>query len=266
MPLMRDRHRFKFDHSWTIGQMRRSLPRVTTAERKVFVPDYSGTSMYRLRFFERMAAGLSKRCGFEVFDGAKASVNRFMREAPSAQILHIAAHGYSDRLVPGEQYVCMDSLSATGSTRLSAFHLIQTDLKAELAVLSICMGGISEWSHQNPRNLAYWFSQSGVHTCIYSYWKLDDRATARVLERFYAYLKQGVWRYDALRRAQDDIRREARIDEELNPVFWAGLTIIGEDGPVDMGGQGGARWWMYVLAGVVLVGVYWGLELMIIRK
>jgi hypothetical protein len=236
IPLMRDRHRFKFDHSWTISQMRRSLPRATTDDRKVFVPDYRGTSMYRLRFFEQMAADLSKRYGFEVFDGAKASVDRFLQEAPSAQILHVAAHGYSDRLVPSEQYVCMDSLSATGPTRLSAFQLIETDINAELAVLSICMGGISEWSHQNTRNLAYWFSQSGAHTCIYSYWKLDDRSTSRVLERFYAYLKQGVWRYEALRRAQDDIRREARIDEELNPVFWAGLTIIGEDGPVDMGG------------------------------
>ena len=254
--LMRDRHRFYYDHSWTISQMRRMLPRAVTDERKIFLPDYSGTSMYRLRFFEQMARGLTARHGFELFEGPAASVDRFMEEAPSAAVLQIAAHGYSDRLVPGEQYVFMDSLSTRGPKRLSAYELVRTDLKAELAVLSICMGGIAEWSHQNPRDLAYWFSQSGAHTCIYSHWKLDDRSTARVLERFYAYLKQGVWRYEALRRAQDDLRREARIDEELNPVYWAGLTIIGEDGPVDMGGRGYGEWWMYLLAGAGLLGVY----------
>jgi len=256
LPMMRDRHRFHFDHSWTISQMRRMLPRAASTERKIFVPDYTGTSMYRLRFFEQMASELSKRYGFKVFDGAEASVDRFLREAPSAGIIQIAAHGYSDRLVPGEQYVYMDSVSTAGSTRLSAYQLIQTDLKAEMAVLSICMGGIAEWSHQNPRNLAYWFSQSGVHTCIYSHWKVDDRSTARVLERFYDYLKQGVWRYEALRKAQDDLRREARIDEELNPVYWAGLTIIGEDGPVDMERSG--RHYMWSIVVVMMVIMAWG--------
>jgi hypothetical protein len=86
------------------------------------------------------------------------------------------------------------------------------------------------------------------------------------MERFYAYLKQGIWRYDALRRAQDDLRREARIDEELNPVYWAGLTIIGEDGPVDMGGSGAGDWWMYVLAGVVLIVVYFFLHAFLSKK
>lgn len=256
MPMMRDRHRFYFDHSWTISQMRRMLPRSTSTERKIFVPDYTGTSMYRLRFFEQMASDLSKRYGFKVFDGAEATVDRFLQEAPSAGIIHIAAHGYSDRLIPGEQYVYMDSISTGGSTRLSAYQLIQTDLKAEMAVLSICMGGIAEWSHQNPRNLAYWFSQSGTHTCIYSHWKVDDRSTARVLERFYKYLEQGVWRYEALRKAQDDLRREARIDDELNPVYWAGLTIIGEDGPVDMGRSG--NWYLWAAVGMMLVTLSWG--------
>ena len=266
IPLMRDRHRFHYDHSWTISQMRRQLPRASTGERKIFVPDYTGTPMYRLRFFEQMAKDLSTRYGFVLFGGADASVDRFLAEAPSAAILQVAAHGYSDRLVPGEQYVFMDSLSTMGSKRLSAYQLVRTDLKAELAVLSICMGGIAEWSHQNPRNLAYWFSQSGVHTSIYSHWKLDDRSTSRVMERFYAYLKQGIWRYDALRRAQDDLRREARIDEELNPVYWAGLTIIGEDGPVDMGGSGAGDWWMYLLAGVVLIVVYFFLHAFLSKK
>jgi hypothetical protein len=124
------------------------------------------------------------------------------------------------------------------------------------------MSGVAEWSHQNPRNLAYWFSQSGVHTCIYSYWKLDDRSTARVLDRFYTYLEQGVWRYEALRRAQNDIRDEARTDEEKNPIYWAGLTIIGEDGPVAIGKRKGfdRGLYVYLIGGLVLLLVFFGLR------
>ena len=233
LQMMRDRHRFHYDYSWMIGQMRKQLPGISTAERKIFVPDYTGTSLYRLRFFDQLATDLSTRFGFRVFKGREASVARFMKEAPTAGILQIAGHGYSDRLIPGEQYVYMDSTSVLGGNRLFPIHLTNIDMRAALAVLSICMGGIAEWSHQNPRNLAYWFSQSGVHTCIYSYWKLDDRSTARVLDRFYTYLEQGVWRYEALRLAQNDVRNEARTDEEKNPIYWAGLTIIGEDGPIE---------------------------------
>ena len=260
--MMRDRHQFHYDHSWMIGEMRRKLPRISTADRKIFVPDYTGTSLYRLRFFEQLATDLSSRYDFRVFKGTDASVARFMEDAPSAGILQIAGHGYSDRLIPGEQYVYMDSVSSSGPNRLFPIHLTRTELKAELAVLSICMSGVAEWSHQNPRNLAYWFSQSGVHTCIYSYWKLDDRSTARVLDRFYTYLEQGVWRYEALHRAQNDIRDEARTDEEKNPIYWAGLTIIGEDGPVAIGKRKGfdRGIYVYLIAGLLLLLVFFGLR------
>jgi hypothetical protein len=255
LKMMRDRHRFHYDHSWMIGQMRPQLPRTSTDDRKIFIPDYRGTSLYRLRFFEKLGTDLSDRFGFRVFEGPDAAVDRFIEEAPVAGILHIAGHGYSDRMIPGEQYVFMDSLHTAGPTRLSAIHLSKTDMRAELAVLSICMGGIAEWSHQNPRNLAYWFSLSGVHSCIYSYWKLDDRSTARVLERFYTYLERGVWRYEALRLAQEDIRRAARTDEELNPVYWAGLTIIGEDGPVAIKRQGFFGGLIFFLVIILILGL-----------
>lgn len=101
LKMMRDRHRFHYDHSWTIGQMRKQLPGIPTKERKIFVPDYSGTSLYRLRFFEQLATDLSDRFGFHVFNGSEASVSRFMKEAPSAGVLQIAGHGYADRLIPG---------------------------------------------------------------------------------------------------------------------------------------------------------------------
>jgi CHAT domain-containing protein len=85
--------------------------------------------------------------------------------------------------------------------------------------------------------MAYCFSKSGVHICRYSHWTLDDRFTAREPERIYAYLKRGVCRFDALRRAQDDLRWEAMIEEELIPVYWAGLTIIGKTGRWIWGGR-----------------------------
>jgi hypothetical protein len=51
------------------------------------------------------------------------------RRLSEASILKIAVHGYSYRLLPGEQCVFMDILSSKGSTPLSAFHLIRADQK-----------------------------------------------------------------------------------------------------------------------------------------
>jgi hypothetical protein len=251
---LRERYRFTYDYSWTVARMR--VHGTESPERETpniaYIPDYTSSPLFRLPFFERQGATLSDRFGFQVRMHGKATLPDFLRHAPDAGILHVGAHGYSNQVSPGDLFIVMDSAQFGVSHRLTPHDLFGIDLKAELAVLSICQGGVSRYDHQGMRHMAYWFNYAGAHTCLYSYWKIDDRSTAWILDRFYGYLSKGVGRYDALRKAQDEYLRNAKSDEEKNPLYWAALTMVGEDGPLPLIERKRGTPWVWLWVGLSL--------------
>jgi CHAT domain-containing protein len=255
---LRDRYRIRYDYSWSISQIRRLIPVNKTARQKnvAFIPDYRQTQYYRLRFFEAMARQINKDFDFKVHHQKSATMSRFSREFADARLLHLAAHGYSTGSYAIDQYIVMDSIQGSGSHLLDPHFLIRARTSADLAVLSICLGGMSVWNHLDIRNLAYWFSYAGAKSALYSYWKIDDRSTAIILKRFYKHLADGMDRYDALHAAQDDYRREARSDAELNPIYWGGLTMIGEEGALPLQKRGYGWGWVFVFVVVWFFLIY----------
>jgi hypothetical protein len=257
--LLRDRYRFRYDYSLTVEQIRRSIHRSADEARRnvACIPSYRDGRHYRLPFFERQGRGLRDAYGFEVNTPGGASLKGLLDGLPKADVFHLAAHGYSMFGSPADNYLVLDSLDARQPYLLTPFHLIHAMTDAELAVLAICKGGISESNYQDVRNMAYWFSFAGAHSCLYSHWKLDDRSTSVILSRFYENLAGGMDRYEALRAAQDGYLRDVRSDEERNPIYWAGLTMIGEDGPVDLArsdASGSRGWFFACVAGIAVVG------------
>jgi hypothetical protein len=77
----------------------------------------------------------------------------------------------------------------------------------ELAVLSACntaMGDIK--IGEGVFGLRRAFAVAGAKTLVMSLWSVPDRATALLMERFFANLHQGLGRADALQNAQNYIR------------------------------------------------------------
>jgi CHAT domain-containing protein len=79
------------------------------------------------------------------------------------------------------------------------------DLSAcELAVLSACETGLGKTAGgEGVLGLQRAFHQAGARPVVASLWKVDDAATAVLMEEFYANLWQkGLPNVEALRRAQ----------------------------------------------------------------
>ncbi|MFN8670261.1 MAG: CHAT domain-containing protein [Gemmatimonadaceae bacterium] len=101
------------------------------------------------------------------------------------------------------------------------------DLSGALVILSACNTGQGQFTTgEGTVGLARSFMLKGASAVVSSIWAVDDDATALLIERFIAYATgtSPLNRAEALRRAQDDIRR---MPQYAAPYYWAGFQLVG---------------------------------------
>ena len=88
---------------------------------------------------------------------------------------------------------------------------------AALVVLSACQTGLGPVTPEGVFGLQRGLKKAGAGALLVSLWNVDDRATRLLMTRFYTHLAGGATMTDALRMAQDDVRRHAvSVDVETN--------------------------------------------------
>ena len=92
----------------------------------------------------------------------------------------------------------------------------------ELLTLSACETAKGDqWEALGLAGVAL---KSGARSALASLWRVDDKATSRLITKFYDNLKgKKMSKAQALREAQQDIRTEGKED----PYYWAAFLVIG---------------------------------------
>ncbi len=181
----------------------------------------------------RAAAGRPVR----VATGTEASREwLFSPSVEDVDILHLATHARIDDRVATRSGLELAAVSDTGEPRdgfVASAALRQLRLRAELVVLSACRTALGpEIRGEGLAGLVQAFLEAGGSRVVASLWPVPDRATAELMERFYAALSSGATPASALRHAQLDLRAAPGFE---HPVRWAGFVLVGdweEDGAV----------------------------------
>lgn len=147
--------------------------------------------------------------------------------------IHFAVHGVLDTDFPALSRLVLSQLDAAGrpvedgSLRLHDIYDMQLD--AQMVVLSACDTALGqEIRGEGLVGLARGFMYAGAQRVVASLWRVQDRATATLMERFYqGLLKEHRAPADALRRAQLAMLSDG--DEHLAfPYYWAGFVLQGD--------------------------------------
>ncbi len=140
-------------------------------------------------------------------------------------IIHIASHGVFDERRE-------DGFIVTADGRLGFGELAETlrttrfsqETRLDLLFLSAC-----ETAASSPRaafGLAGVAIRSGAASAVASLWRVSDRATAVLIDRFYAELtSKGLSRAAALRRAQLALRSDVTF---MHPFYWSSFILIND--------------------------------------
>lgn len=144
------------------------------------------------------------------------------------RIVHLATHGFIDPQHPRLSGVALSLVDESGEPQDGFLHLVDIynlELSAELVVISSCQSALGrEVRGEGMVGLTRGFMYAGTPRLVVSLWKVDDRATALLMERFYdLLLNRGLSPASALRQAQLSLRRDG-----WRPYYWAGFILQGE--------------------------------------
>ena len=144
-------------------------------------------------------------------------------------VLHLATHGLIDPRYPELSALVLSQVDERGRAQDGFVRLLDVyglNLNARLVVLSACETALGR--HIRGEGLIGFtqgFLSAGASNLLTSLWRVPDRATAEIMQRFYAHLVgDGLPPAAALRQAQLDLAAERRWRD---PYFWGAFIVIG---------------------------------------
>jgi CHAT domain-containing protein len=173
-----------------------------------------------------------------VLTGAAASERAFRAAAPQSDIIHLATYGVLNKRNPLFSFVELTPADSADG-RLEVHDVFGLSLSARLVVLSACQTGLGSGALGDVPagddwvGLAQAFLIAGASNVIATLWPVEDRVTARLMERFYTELRAGRSEAEALAETQRAARRGGTT---AHPFYWAGLALFGRRGGCPAGG------------------------------
>jgi CHAT domain-containing protein/Tfp pilus assembly protein PilF len=184
-----------------------------------------------LRFADVEAEAVARLYGARAITDAAATEAAFRAQAPTAAVLHVAAHGELNAANPlfSRLFLAPDAQHDGSLTVQDVYGL---DLaSAELVVLSACETQLGRQSRGDDLvGLNRAFIYAGTPSVIASLWSVNDPATAVLMAAFHQHLRAGLSKAAALQAAQAETRQVYP-----HPYYWAAFVLTGDPSPVGTG-------------------------------
>jgi CHAT domain-containing protein/tetratricopeptide (TPR) repeat protein len=144
--------------------------------------------------------------------------------------VHFATHGFADPKNPELSGIVLSLFNQAGEAKRGYLRLgdiFNLNLPADLVVLSACETGLGgNVSGEGLVGLTRGLMYAGAERLAVSLWKVDDKATAELMQKFYQrMLQNGEAPNVALHQAQLQMWN---ADNRRNPYFWSGFIVQGE--------------------------------------
>lgn len=187
----------------------------------------------RLRFSREEAAAIVRTAGGRAatewldFQASLDNLRRAVAE-PGA-VLHLATHAIVDNRDAASSRLVFSRVDPSGKQEVAELRLndiYNLRIRRELVVLSACRAADGpEVSGEGVLSLTRAFLFAGVKGVVAGQWKVQDRASAELMGRFYQSLVEGHTPPQALRAAQRALMRDPRWSGVEN---WAAFVFVGD--------------------------------------
>lgn len=140
-----------------------------------------------------------------------------------------ATHGYFGTGIPGIQepivvFTLVDQPEGQdGFLRMN--EVMGLRMNADVVALTGCQTGLGRYvSGEGSMSMGRAFRYAGAQSVLMSLWNVSEKASVSLVESFFAHLKAGKGRSEALRLARQEIRKAGHE----HPFFWGAFVLAGE--------------------------------------
>lgn len=152
--------------------------------------------------------------------GAAATKKAIVPRLAEASLIHLAAHAFFNVQNP------LDAGIVLADGVLTAREVLDYRLQADLLVLSACESGqTGSLGGEELAGLSQAFLQAGVRSLLVSLWRVNDTATAALMQSFYRAWQTGTDKALALRQAMTQIQQDPRWG---HPHYWGAFILVGD--------------------------------------
>lgn len=237
LPYLMLKYNISYSLSASISRFNSLRKHNSTQAMSVFSPIFDNQKLSKLEFSNTHAKTITAENDATLFEGKNATVATFKKQVAQSKVVAIFSHGVShnnfDDYKKGIYFT-------DGFLNLSSIY----DLKSncDLMILGACESGfgIKEKGEGNI-SLARPLSSIGVKSFLLASWKIDEVSSVTILHSFFNYLNEGFSKSEALQKAKIDFLATAS-PTTANPVYWAGLTITGNNEPLALRKETGVFW------------------------
>jgi CHAT domain-containing protein len=252
-PYLLNRYQISYNYSAGLLRYTQELTRKKNIKQEVaaFAPTFSASSRFgELLFNKKEAEAVIRTMGGQLFSDTAATIAAFRRTAPLYAVLHLSTHGQANREASNFSSIAFSANQDSIDNVLYINDLYRLQLNADLVVLSACETGIGSYHlGEGVVSLARGFTYAGAKSTINTLWSIDDASSAQLMEAFYAHLKAGLPKDEALYLAKKEFITD-HPNASAHPFFWAAYIPIGDMQPLDFSG---GRWWWFL--GVAILGI-----------
>ena len=190
--------------------------------------------LVRLRFSRQEAEAIARIAGdkrdLKALDFAASRSLVTGANLADYRIVHFATHALINNQNPNLSGIVLSLVDEQGRPQngfLRLYDIYNLKLDSDLVVLSACQTALGkEIKGEGLIGLTRGFMYAGAPRVVASLWRIDDRATADIMKRFYeSMLKDGLRPAAALRAAQISMSEDKRWH---SPHYWAAFTLQGE--------------------------------------
>ncbi len=211
-----------------------------------------------LKGAKKEAEVISKLFPSKSYVGNDISKKYFFKTAPKASILHLAMHAEINNDEPGLSKLLFNKNRETDDD-LYLEELYALQLKADLAVLSACNTGLGkESAGRNLESFQRAFTFSGVPATVVSLWEVPDQSTSEIMGSFYANLKAGNTKSEALQKAKLHYLNKHKATKLAEPYYWTGFILYGDESTIEIPPTSHLVW--YVLFTFLIILIVIGLR------
>ena len=170
---------------------------------------------------------ISSQYGGIILSKEEITKQNLLAELPNYQIIHFATHTNINTIAP--QYSSLHLMSdSTKENKLFAYEIQSSKLNADLVILSACSSGMGKLKNgEGLGSIGRYFNYAGAKSVILGLWDLPDFSTAKIVEYFFSKIDV-LNKAEALKSAK--LKYLESADEYTsNPIYWAGLILIGDN-------------------------------------